>query len=277
MSTATTSWLDLDVPGRVVFTNSPLVLTVCQVRFSPILGVSNPTVVAPFQQAIIDQYPVASHAQDQNVQVHVEGSPGGNQASVQSSLGSITWRFTDFENTWTVVLTPEFLTLETRGYGDFSEFEDRLERLLGALDKTIHPTVGLRIGLRYVNEIRPAGGDWRTAIRPDLLGALALPPFGDTAVQSFQQLLFRQPDGVRVNLHHGLFPNGSVVDPRPGQMATDGPFYLIDIDVYQEFKPGELSMKPRAVRDYVRKYHEFVSTLFRWSVTEDYTASLERV
>lgn len=275
MSSATIDWLGLDVPERVVFEQPPLVLTVCQVKFAPMLSVSNPTAVAPFQQAILDLYPLAS--QEQNVQIHVEGNPDLSQASVQSSLGAIAWRFSDLEDTWTVVLAPEFLTLETRAYRDFSDFADRMERLLGALDKTIHPTVGLRIGLRYVNEIRFPENEWRTAIRSDLLGTLAVPQFGDAAKQSFQYMQFLGPDEVCVNMHHGLFLSGTVVNPRPGDIPPDGPFYLLDIDVYQEFKPGSLAMKPRAVLDAVWQYHEVVSLLFRWSVTEAYTATLGRI
>lgn len=277
MSTATIDWLDLDVPERVVFERSPLVLAVCQVKFSPMLSVSNPTAVAPFQQVIMDQYPLASQQQEQNVKIHVEGNPDFNQASVQSSLGAIAWRFGDLEDTWTVVLTPEFLTLETRVYRDFSDFVDRMARLLGALDKTIHPTVGLRIGLRYVNEIRLSKNEWRTAIRSDLLGTLAVPQFGDAVKQSFQHMQFVGPNGILVNMQHGLFPTGTIVDPRPDEVSPDGPFYLVDIDVYQEFKPGSLSMKPRAILDYVWQYHEVVSRLFRWSVTEDYTTTQGRV
>lgn len=277
MTTATISWPDIDVPERVGFEQSPLVLTVCQVRYSPMLAVSHPPAVAPFQQAIMDQYPIAAQQQEQNVQIHVEGNPDLNQASIQSSLGAIAWRFGDLDETWTVVLTPEFLTLETRVYRDFSDFADRMERLLGALDKTIHPVVGLRIGLRYVNEIRLAENEWRAAIRSDLLGPLAIPQFGAVAKQSIQHLQFVEPNGIRVNMQHGLFPNGSVVNPRPGEAPPDGPFYLLDFDVYQEFKPGSLSLKPRTVLGHVWQFHEVVSRLFRWSVTEDYTTTLGRV
>jgi uncharacterized protein (TIGR04255 family) len=276
MSVATTEWLDLAVPERIVFERTPLVLALCQVKFSPMLSVSNPSAVAPFQEAIIAEYPVAGQSQGQQVQVRVEGSPAGNQASVQSNLGEVSWRFSDVDDTWTAILAPDFLALETRAYRDFSEFEDRLGRLLGALDKTIHPTVGLRIGLRYVNEIRLTGDEWRAAIRPELLGALAAPPFGELVAQAFQQMQFREPDGMGVNLQHGLLPGGSVVDPRPGEAPPEGPFYVLDIDVFREFKPGELSMKPRVVGEYVQRFHDVMSHLFRWAVTEDYMATLGR-
>lgn len=276
METTATGWNSLPIPERIVFAQTPLSLAVCQVQFSPMLSVSNPTAVAPFQQDIIDQYPLASQIQAQNVQFHVEGNPEQNHASVQSSLGAVNWRFTDLTDTWTVVLTPEFLTLETRAYQDFSEFGERMGRLLGALDKTIHPSVGLRIGLRYVNEIRSPGDEWKSAIRSELLGALAVPQFIDVVAQSIQQLQFRQQDGMRVNLQHGFFPSGSVVAPSDHQSPPVGAFYLLDIDVFQEFAPGELSMKPRVVSEHIQRYHDVLSQLFRWSVTEEYTTILGR-
>jgi uncharacterized protein (TIGR04255 family) len=272
MSIATLAWLDLDVPPRVVFERTPLALALCQVRYAPMLGVSNPATVAPFQQAIIDEYPVSS--QDQNVNIRVEGSL--NQASIKSNVGSISWRFTDTVDTWTTVLTPEFVALETRVYSDFSEFLSRLDRVLRVLAKHIRPPIGQRIGLRYVNEIRPGHSDWASIICPELLGALAVSPIAAYATQSIQQIQLRGPDGVGVNLQHGAIPGGTVVQPRPGADPAEGPFYLLDIDVFQEFKPGSLTVKAGVIRDRVERYHDIVSRLFRWSVSEAYTATLGR-
>jgi uncharacterized protein (TIGR04255 family) len=270
-------WPAIDVPERVVFRETPLVLTLCQVRYSPVLSVSNPVSVAPFQAAIIDQYPLMEQINEQNLKVRVEGSPTGNQASLQSNTGSTNWRFSDVEDVWTVVLTQDFVTLETRAYREFGDFENRLERVLGALDKTIHPPVVLRVGLRYVDEIRLGEGGWKTAIRPELLGALAEPELSSAVVQSFQQLQFKTPDAIGVTLQHGFIPSGTAVSPRRDETPPDGPFYVLDVDVFEEFKPGELALKPRLIRERVRKYHDISSTLFRWSVTKEYTTTLGRI
>lgn len=277
MTVATLDWLDLVAPPRVVFERTPLALALCQIRYAPILSVSHPAAVAPFQQAILNDYPIAS--QEQNLSIQVEGELGKNQAqaSVQSGLGSISWRFTDTEDNWTVVLTPEFVTLETRAYNHFSDFLARLEQVLKALTKHIRPTVGVRIGLRYINEIRQDELDWTSVIRPELLGPLASPELAVRTHQSVQQVLLRWPGEDRgVNITHGLLAGGAAVAPRLNAQPPSGPFYLLDIDVYQEFQPGALTMKPGPVRERVREYHDVVSLLFRWSVMEAYSATLGR-
>jgi uncharacterized protein (TIGR04255 family) len=274
MSIAALDWLDLSAPPRVVFEQTPLALALCQIQYSPVLSISSPVAVAPFQQAILDRYPVTS--QEQNIKVQVEGNVVANQASVQSSLGSVSWRFADTADTWTVVLTQDFLTLETRAYHDFSDFLNRLEHLLRALSKHIRPRIGLRIGLRYVNEIRQDRQDWTTVVRPELLGPLAVPQLAGYARQAIQHMQLQGPDGVGINIQHGLFPEGTVVNPPLGSGPPSGPFYLLDIDVYEEFKPGMLSVKPAVICGYVQRYHGVVSQIFRWSVTEAYTATLGR-
>lgn len=276
MVATTLDWIDFDVPERVVFEHPPLVLALCQIRFSPMLSVTRPAAVSAFQDAIINDYPVMKQSQEQNISFQVEGGPILNQASVESTLGSVTWQFKDVEDTWTVVLTPDFLTLETRAYNHFSDFLNRLEKLVGALVKTIRPTVGLRIGLRYIDEIRPGHAEWSHVIRPELLGALAVPQLGTIATLSIQRMHFRGPDGISINIQHGALPPGTIVNPRPNEEAPETAFYLFDTDVYQEFKPGELSVKPRIIRDHVEQYHEVASRLFRWAVTEEYTSTLRR-
>jgi uncharacterized protein (TIGR04255 family) len=277
MTVATLDWLDLEAPPRTVFERTPLALALCQVRYAPMLNVSSPAVVAPFQQAILDDYPIAS--QEHNVSIHVEGEFGKSQAqaSVESGLGSISWRFTDTDDNWTVVLNPEFVTLETRAYRHFSDFLARLDRVLKALAKYIRPTVGARIGLRYINEVRQDELAWSSVIRPELLGTLAVPELAVRTHQSVQQVLFRWPEGDRgVNITHGLLSGGAVVTPRRNGEPPSGPFYLLDFDVYQEFKPGALLVKSGPICERVKQYHDVVSLLFRWSVTEAYAATLGR-
>jgi uncharacterized protein (TIGR04255 family) len=277
MTVAVPDWIDFDVPERVVFTDPPLVLALCQIRFSTMLNVTQAAAVSAFQQAIIDDYPVMAQAHEQSISFQVAGNLAFEQASVQAKSGTVTWQFKDIENTWTVVLTPDFLTLETRAYNDFSDFLNRLEKLVGALAKTIRPLVGLRIGLRYVDEIRPGHSEWKRVIRPELLGALAVPRLATIADQSFQFMHFRAPDGIGVNVMHGAMPAGTVINPRPGEEAPETVFYLLDTDVYQEFKPGELAIKPRVIREHVERFHEVVSRFFRWAVTEEYMSTLPRV
>ncbi len=274
MNSVTLTWLDLPVPPRVVFARSPLSLALCQVRFAPILGVSNPAVVAPFQTALADDYPAASNP-EQNLDIRV--SAGGAQASLRSALGSVVWRFADLEDNWVVTLSTESVALETHAYNDFSDFLSRLGRVLKALTKHIRPMVGARVGLRYINEIPVTPDSWGSVVRPELLGPLAVPALAAKATGSVQQLALRGPDGVSVTVQHGLVPAGTVVVPRAGAAPSDEKVYVLDYDVYREYTKAEpLKMAVGGILDQVEAYHEAISLLFRWSVTENYRATLGR-
>lgn len=276
MIASSSDWLELAAPDRVEFARSPLALSLCQIKYAPMLIVSNPVAVAPFQQALLDDFPIISQEQQQNLTIQVQGDPAQQHTSVHSNAGSTVWRFTDTNDNWTLVLTSEFVTLETRSYNHFPEFLDRLAKVLRALIKHIHPRVCFRVGLRYINEIRTDSLDYSVVIRRELLGPLAVPQLGSFASQSVQHHVLNAPDGVTVNLQHGLLPGGSVVAPKPNVLPPSTPFYVLDIDVFREFKPNELPMKVQPILAHVERYHDIVSLLFRWSVTEPYTDTLGR-
>jgi len=191
------------------------------------------------------------------------------------SYAQVAWYFSDNDDNWSLKLTPDSLTLETRTYEHFSSFVDRLEIVLRALAKHIRPSVGTRIGLRYINEIRQNELDWELVIRPELLGPLALPQFASATQQIVQQVLLRRDAGMGVNISHGLLL-GSVVNPRPGTPSPSGPLYLIDIDVFQDFKAGELLVNAPAVLRHVEEFHGIISRVFRWAITESYAETLGR-
>ena len=68
------------------------------------------------------------------------------------------WDFLDKSQKWNVVVTPEFLLLQTTRYTDFKEFLRRWKDLLEAANAlAIH--VVERLGLRYVDLVRPASGE----------------------------------------------------------------------------------------------------------------------
>ncbi len=264
--------LGLPKVPHVIYENPPLVLTVCQIRFGSVLGVADPKYVAPFQKAIQERYPVATGA-EQAINYDINVTPAGPELR-KTSLQH--WRFTDRGDDWTVVLTQDFISLETRRYYRFEDFIERLSEVLGALTKYIRPSLGTRIGLRYVNEIRPGSADWSVFIRRELLGPVVA-PFASHIKQAVQQVQLGFRDGAAgVNIHHGTFPIGTTVQPRSGGTPPPGPFYLLDFDVYKEFEaPDFLPMEPNQICYHVGEFKQVIYGLFRWSVTDEYTSTLE--
>jgi uncharacterized protein (TIGR04255 family) len=264
-------WLHAEAPERRVYAHPPLTLALCQVRFAAKFGLNDPG-VAPFQEAIEGEYP--NPERQQEIAAIQLGSPGSLH-DVQAQPPVLLWKFIDKTGDWTVTLTQDFVALETRAYADFDDFLDRLRRVLLALIGTVNPTVGRRIGLRYINEIRSAERTWSDIIRADLLGVLMIDSFQSACDQAIQVLSLRAGE-ARINLQHGLFPTGTTVVPKPGMQAGVDPFYLLDVDMYQEFAPPQsLKMDASMISDYVANYHASVSELFRWATTDEYRNSLK--
>ena len=149
-----------------VYKSPPLVMTLCQVRLAPVLSVSDETFVAPFQNAIRREFPLADRPVE--IEMALDMRPGFFQPPVAHQK----WRFAVSRGRWAVVLAQDFIALETRQYSDFDRFMERLSFVLNALIKHIQPDPGLRIGLHYIDEIRLPDADPRSAIRPELLGAM---------------------------------------------------------------------------------------------------------
>jgi uncharacterized protein (TIGR04255 family) len=263
-------WLQAEAPERRVYARPPLALALCQVRFATKFGL-NDSSVAPFQEALESDYPNPDR-QQQLAAIQVGGQV--SQIGLQAPIPETLWKFTDETGDWTVTLTQDFVTLETRAYAHFDDFLARLRRVLEIVDRTIRPRVGRRIGLRYINEIRSTNREWAAIIQHQLLGALAIPSIRDSTEQAIQVLTLRARE-ARINLQHGVFPTGTTIVPKPGLQVPTEPFYLLDIDMYQDFNPPQsLRMDPLVISEHIEQYHETISRLFRWATTNEYRASL---
>lgn len=257
----------------VVFENPPLVLAVCEVRFASILGIADPVFVAPFQRAIMAQYPKLSRVAGIEMEVDV----GGSEPEIRNRGASSSWRFSDPDDNWVVVLSQGSVALETRTYERFYDFLARLRQVLDVLNQHIQPAVRSRIGLRYINEVRPGHSDWRRVIRQDLLGPLVVPELWENAkeVTSVQQLVIRYGGNQGLNIRHGLIPGGTAIQPRPGEEPPQEPFYVLDFDAFQEVQPAtSLSMNIDEICRYVEKFNQVIYRLFRWAITQDYVSTL---
>src|SRR5258708_33751191 len=266
-----------DVP-RIVLHHSPLVLALCQVRFSSMLSLTDPASLAAFQRAIQSKYPVGVPVQEIEVLIGIEP----NEPEIRrEQRRSPQYQFTDQDDNWKIVLSQDFLTLETRNYEHFDDFLARLREALDALVQHIQPTVVTRLGLRYINEIRSNSlnnMDWSDIIQRDLLGPVAVSELIENTSQivSMQQLLLRYPDDLGINIQHGLIPTGTTVQLRAKEEPPKQAFYLLDYDVYREFPlPRGLLMNTEAICHYVEIYHKMIYRLFRSSVSEDYLTTLE--
>ncbi len=239
---------------------SPLALTVAQIRFP--VNMTIPTddgLLARFQGQVRNFYPVLSVGHQAGFSL----SPGGIQPQ---QLSTRFFQFTDPERQWTLTLASDALSLETRHYTEADEFMDRLLKVVAAAKDTYDLTIRQRVGLRYVNEIRYPGADtpadWRTQLRPELLGVIADENLARSIVSATQEITFEIPDG-NLTIRHGFLPQGNAVALLPGTEQTSGPFYLFDLDAYND-ESGDLDEK--TLDKLFRGYNSVIYNLFRWAL-----------
>lgn len=264
--------LGLPSAERLLFPTPPLKLAVCQIRFPAILKISTPAGVAALQEAIQGDYPLLRTESGIALLVEVQGGATHRQDAQQ-------WRFEDVCRRWTVVVSPEFLAIETRYYERFEEFRDRLHRLLVALRAIYRPPLITRIGLRYIDEIRglhDRRAQWRGVIRDEVLGPLTYGSIADMTVQALQEIQLRADDGEALTLRHGHLPTGTTVIPvADDAIPDDTPFYLLDFDASRTFLPTDaLALDEEIILQYVDRYHDLIYRLFRATITEEYAQRL---
>ena len=251
---------DLSQWPRVIFRRNPLKAVVLQVRFAPLLVLSQPAGVAPFQEAIRDTYPRAElPAQQVTFAVGLGGlfPPLGQTGP---------WRFLDHEG-WVVALAPDFVSLETTSYRRFEEFETRARNLLEATRDVLRLPERGRLGLRYINEISHPDAatvsDWKALLNPDLLGVSGGELLGARVLGAMQQIDVRLDDGV-LTVRHGFTTTES------------GPAgYAIDLDAHDDesrpFDVEEILGRMRSFRAWEGGFfrHSLNTKLYEYLEPED--------
>lgn len=240
---------------RVLFPAAALELCLVQVKFPPLARFGESGYLSALKEELGEEYPLASTEQAMNIVVTPQG--------VTSAPGGELLRFTSIDSTWSVVLTHESVSLETRHYSNIDEFAARFGTILQQVETHLHPRYQLRFGLRYVNEFRHPRGDnydgWRTLLNPDLL----MGPhdvIGGTVEQTIGELRTRRADGILL-LRHG-FLTGTTVVPMGRTPPKTGPFYLLDLDYYDE-TATEFDPAPE---QRMRTYNDFLYQVFRWCI-----------
>lgn len=244
-----------DVPESVPLRRAPLVSVLVQVRFSEVLSISRKDFVAPFQERIRKQYPRIQEEAGINIQFG-EGNP---------ELQPITsWRFMDETGDWIVVLTTSFVTLQTKVYSSRDEFVARARFILDALTETIRPDIVQRIGVRYVDQIRSPEFERLHELISDQIKGLESPALGDRIVQSMHETICTVREG-KLRARWGIMPKNGTHDPVLPRI--DSKSWVLDIDTFEEFRPGQQAFDAAAVAGLVGGLAGRCYTVFRWAVT----------
>ena len=230
---------DLSYP-RVRYRRTGLQTVLCQLRFSPILKIGQELPVE-FQELVRKDFPKFEREQSTGFRI------GPGMVEPLPSAPAVS-RFRTEDDTWTVGLAVDSLSLETTRFVDFPDFEGRLSVVEGAVRSVYGIDHYSRVGLRYINVFRPEEfpGGWLDRFNAQLLGAMADPVLG-TAVRESQQVLKLADEDWTIVIRHG----------------TEDGNYRLDIDHATEARVEAGDVLPRLGSFSARIYQ-----VFRWAISE---------
>ena len=135
--------------GNMHLARSPLVLVLVQARFPKRIGMET-DVEAFRKECDALGYPLFHEGSVQTIGIGIPGTPVASMPR---------WDFLDRTRHWNIVLTQDFLLLQTSEYHRFQEFLDRWKRILHAAHRTLGVRLIDRLGLRYVDLVQPTASE----------------------------------------------------------------------------------------------------------------------
>lgn len=251
-------------PAEVPLNRAPLDRVICQIRFPPIMSIGREEFVAGFQEAMRTDYPLTTQQAIHQLQFQAPGS----DIPISLAPSTRSFRFSSVDSFWHLVLTQDFLAIETTRYRSREEFLRRISAACLALKEHINPTHISRLGIRYIDRLRGDDlGQINAFFRPEILGLGAVPEVWSHTRQTLTESLLETAEGHLV-VRWGLLPKLTTTDPNAIQPEPE-PSWILDLDSYSEsltvFNLDSLILD-------ATKLAERIYTFFRWSVTDSFLA-----
>jgi len=233
--------------------NNQLGLVIGQARFPRLPRFAENGYTLPFEDAMRERFPKASRAPTINVII--------KDNEVKTETGDLALRFTDLEDRYTVVLTADFIALECRVYDSFENFNSHFMIIVGLAGKLFDVKHRLRLGLRYINELRWSKAttyvQWQSFLNQEYMGWNPVEKLGGTMLHTIAEFAAKREDGV-FRLRRG-FLQGSTIPQLETKRKTDPTeFYLIDLDYSDESPVPLMADLPQRLQ----RYHDFIEDIF---------------
>jgi uncharacterized protein (TIGR04255 family) len=184
-----------------------------------------------------------------------------------------------------VTLARDGLTLETTDYPGWATFGALLAEVIGQLAATSRPDGVIRVGLRYIDEIRlpeaPATSrDWAGWIDPRLLSPLTLLDDEEPSTANVT-LQYGEPPGYVTVFRASPLSGGWTVNPdgplRQPISLPGGPYFLLDTDAsWADPSRRVPPFESDAVTTVFEELHARCHDLFEASITSDLRDLLRR-
>lgn len=239
--------------------NNPLELVVGQVRFPRLPRFAEPGYTIEFEEAIRNRFPKSSREPSVRLVVTDNG--------MKTEFGDDVLRFTDIDDHYSVIFAPDFIALECHVYSQFEHFSTHFMVVIGLAGDIFNIKHRLRLGLRYINEIRwdkaRTYADWLTFLNEEYTGWNPLEKLGGTMLNTIAEFTSKRDDGV-FTLRRG-FLTGSTLPRKPGYREPNPvEFYLIDLD----YSDDRTALLKEDLPDRLWSYHGFIEKIF-FEMTEN--------
>lgn len=128
--------------------NAPLVFTLAQAIFSPVLFINN--YIPQIQEKLRKNgYPIFNPTEQAVIMTQFGGAGPEMQQVQQDQI----WEFKDKEGENGISLTSRSVAIYTTKYIDFQEFLKRINLVMETIHETMNPALVMRLAIRYVDLI----------------------------------------------------------------------------------------------------------------------------
>jgi uncharacterized protein (TIGR04255 family) len=261
--------LNLAEPDRRELATSPLVLTVCQVRFEETLAVADARVILRIQEMLAASgagaYPKIDQVKGPALQFSVSSEEGSEESRSLPQVAG--WRLQSEDGAWIASIMPDFAALETSRYTTWeADFGPRVGALIEAVQTYVEPALEERLGLRYVDRLTALEvkepPDWTRYLDASLLGVLLHDTLGRAVASTQQQIDLDLGQDVRCILRHG-HPSGG----EDGSIHT----YVLDYDIYRQ---SARAFDANAIKQTLEHFSDAALQLFHASLNPEYLGRL---
>lgn len=251
------------------YANAPLIYTLSQVTFSHILKMKE---YIPEIQERIRKEGFPKFNESTFSEFHLNPTLG----TAPTILERKKWDFFNKDNTIAVSLTEHFLSLHTSQYTTFDNFSSTLKIALNILKEVVKPDLVERIGIRYINIIRPKENETFSAyLSTGLAGFLTNKVSSDESLTRCETICstshgtlvaksIRYNDGTFLPPEIGMESLGLVFDeakkPSKGEIIS-----LLDFDHFSKTNTDFV------VEDIIKNFksmHDDIDKIFKDAVTD---------
>lgn len=246
--------------------NSPLVLVLLQVRIAPVMKMGD---YIPDIQERLRRSGLPRFAAGEDIQLQMAQTAVVNRTP--------RWEFQSRDQTRSVVITQDFITAQTTAYNVYKDFEEFFSNPLQVVGEIVEPSLVQRLGLRYVDLIRPGPeSDIEDFLKPGLQGLKADDIGANNLLSRFEMLAQTEVGMMRIRCLQSNDGSPLPSDLRTNTLNLDATVAnglevgetvaILDLD---HFVSEPMDYEHTSVVDSISDLHDNLDLAFRAAVTED--------